>query len=91
MQPVKLQIDVQLKKHISLHKEKKLLCYDKNCQETKRPKKPKSVMQSVTKEENAEEVQLPKPARLCSDKNCQSTRCYKNMGPRRPMCAKSCQ
>ena len=54
---------------------------DKNCPEIKRPRKPKNVMQSVTKETD---VQLPKPSRLCSDKKCQSTRCYKNMSPRTP-------
>ena len=62
-------------------------CYDKNCQEIKRPKKPRNVMQSVTKERD---MWLPKPARLCSDKNCQSTRCcslrsLKKQSPRRPM------
>ena len=90
MQPVKPQIDVQVKKHIPLHKENKLLCYDKNCQEIKRPRKPRSVMQSVTKEENTD-MWLPQPARLCSDKNCQSTRCYKNTCTRRPMYDKNCQ
>ena len=57
---------------------------DKNCQEIKRPRKPRNVMQSVTKEMH---MRLAKPEirRLCSDKNCHSTRCYKNMSPRRPM------
>ena len=97
IQPVKPQMDVLLRKHIPLYKDKKyeygdfksqstkvdkLLCSDKNCQEIKRPRKPKSVMQSVT---NTEDVQLLKPAGLCSDKHCQSTRCYKNMSPRRQM------
>ena len=86
--PVKLQVDMQLQKHIPLHKKSKLLCYGKNCQEIRRPKKAKSVMRSVTKEENTD-VRLPKPARLCSDKNCQSNRCYKNMSPWRPMCDKT--
>ena len=44
-----------------------------------------NVKQSVTKEENTEDMQLPKPARLCRDKNCQSPRCYKNISPRRPI------
>ena len=51
-------------------------------------RKPKSLMQSMTKEENTD-VQLPKPARLCRDKNCQSTRFYRS--PRRPKCDKNCQ
>ena len=63
---------------------KKPMYSDKNCQEIKRPRKPKNVMPLVTKEENTD-VQLLKPARLCIDKNCQSTRCYKHMSPRRPM------
>ena len=94
MWPKKPATDVRLKKHMPLQKEKKydfsrsqptkedkLICSDKNCQETKRPKKVKSVMWSVTKEENTEDMQFTKPAnrRLCRDKNCQSTRCYKNM------------
>ena len=102
--PKKPVTDVQLKKHMPLQKEKKydfsrsqptkedkLICYDKNCQETKRPKKVKSVMQSVTKEENTEDMQLTKPAikSICRDKNCQSTRCYRS--PRRPKCDKNCQ
>ena len=70
---------------------KKLMYSDKNCEETKKPKKPKSVMQSVTKEENTEDVQLPKPEGLCRDKNCQSTRCYKHISSRRPKCDKNCQ
>ena len=61
---------------------------NKNCQEIKRPRKPKSNMWSVT---NTEDVWLPKPARLCRDKNCQSTRCYKNISPRSLMCDKNCQ
>ena len=44
---------------------------DKNCQEIKRPRKPRNVMCSVTNTD----VWLPKPARLCSDKHCQSARC----------------
>ena len=73
-------------------KEEKFLCYDKNFQETKRPKKPESIMQSVTKEENTEDMWSAKPKirRLCNDKNCQSTRCYKNMSPRRLMYDKNC-
>ena len=58
-------MDVWLRKHIPLYKDKKyeyddfksqstnedkLLCSDKNCQEIKRPRKPKSIMQSVTNE-----------------------------------------
>ena len=62
-------------------------CSDKNCQENRRPKKPRSHMWSVTKETD---MWLPKPARLCSDKHCQSTRCYKNMNLRRPMYNKNC-
>ena len=91
MWPVKPQIDVQLKKHIPLHKENKLLCHDKNCQEIKRPRKPTCVMQSVTKEENTD-VWLSQTAMksMCSDKNCQSTRCYRNMSQRRPMHDKNC-
>ena len=56
----------------------KYVCSDKNCQESKRPKKPRNVMWSVTNTD----VQLSKPAvpcgysRLSSEKNCQSTRCY---------------
>ena len=64
----------------------KYMCYDKNYQEIKRPKKPKSVMWSVTKEMD---MWLAKPAsrRLCSDKSCQSTRCssLKKKSPVRPM------
>ena len=56
---------------------------DKNCQADKN-----DVMQSVTKEEENTNMQLPKPARLCRDKNCQSTRCYRNMSPRRPIHSK---
>ena len=65
-------------------KDDRLLCSDKNCQEIKRPRKPRSNMQSVTKETD---MQLPKPARLYSDKNCQSTRCYslKKKCPVRPV------
>ena len=50
---------------------------DRNCQENRRPKKPKTHIWSVTKK--TDDMQLPKPAgrRLCDDKNCQSTRCYK--------------
>ena len=99
MWPVKPQMDVQLRKHIPLYKDKKyeyndfksqctkedkLLCYDKNCQEIKRSRKPGNVMQSVTKEMHMQSAK-PEIRRLCSDKNCQSTRCYKNMSPRRPM------
>ena len=58
----------------------KSMCSDKKCQDNIKPKKPRSHMQSVTKETD---MQLPKPARLCSDKHSQSTRCYKS--PRRPM------
>ena len=58
----------------------KYMCSDKNCQEIKRPRKPRNVMWSVTKETD---MQLPRLARLCSDKNCQSTRCYRS--PRRPL------
>ena len=60
---------------------------NKNCQaqSIRRPKKPKNVMWSVTKEENTD-VQLSKPARLCRDKNFQSTRCYRS--PRRPIQSK---
>ena len=104
MQPKKPATDVPLKKHMPLQKEKKydfsrsqptkedkLICSDKNCQETKRPKKVKSVMWSVTLEENTEDRWLTKPAikSICRDKNCQSTRCYRS--PRRPMCDKNCQ
>ena len=61
MWPKKPATDVRLKKHMPLHKERKydfsrsqptkgdkLICSDKNCQEIKWPKKPKSVMRSVT-------------------------------------------
>ena len=68
MWPVKSQIDMQLKKNMPLHKEKKYEYDDfksqstkeddKNCQEIRRPKMPESVMWSVTKEENTD-VQLP--------------------------------
>ena len=82
--PKKPAIDVQserstmLMQHNKVKKpniekrEDKFLCYDKNCQETKRPKKPKSVMWSVTKEENTD-VWLPQPAikSICRDKTCQ--------------------
>ena len=49
---------------------------DRNCQENKRPKKPRSHMKSVT---NTDNMQLPKPVtrRLCKDRYCQSTRCFK--------------
>ena len=51
---------------------------NKKCQaeSIRRPRKPKSVMWSVT---NTEDRQSAKPEirKLCSDKNCQSTRCYK--------------
>ena len=99
MWPLKPQTDMRLEKNIPLHKEKKyeydefrsqstkedkLLYYDKKCQETKRSKKPKSVMQSVTNTEDRWPAKH-EIRRLCKDKNCQSTRCYKNMSPRRPM------
>ena len=50
----------------------KYVCSDKNCQESIRPKKPRSHMWSVT---NNADVWLPKPtvpyeySRLCKDKN----------------------
>ena len=76
----KLHYQSTLQKQHKFYKEK-FLYSDKNCQEIKRPKKPKSIMQPMTKEENVD-VQLPKQARLCRDMNCQSTRCYKQMSPR---------
>ena len=58
----------------------KYMYSDKNCQEIKRPRKPRNVMQSVTNTD-VMDVWLPKPVpneyrRVSSDKNCQSTRCY---------------
>ena len=89
MQPKKPATDVQseisamLIQHNKVQKSNKKED-DKNCQEIKRPRKPRNVMQSVTKEIH---IQLAKPEirRLCSDKNCQSIWGYKNMSPRRPM------
>ena len=97
MWPKKPATDVQLKKQIPLHKEKKndfsrsqptkgdkLICYDKNCQAEiiRRPRKPKSIMQSVTNTEDRWSAKLEIKS-ICRDKNCESTRCYRS--PRRPM------
>ena len=91
---VKPKQDMQSEKPAVNSRNKEPMYSDKNCQaeSIRRPRKPKSVMQSVTKEENTD-VWLPQPAikSICSDKNCQSTRCYKHMGPRRPICDKNCQ
>ena len=84
MWPKKPATDMQSQKPAISSRNKKPMYSDKNCQEIKRPKKPKSVLQSVTKEENTD-VWLHKPVRLCRDKNCQSTQCYKYMGPRKPI------
>ena len=75
--PKKPATDVQLKKHMPLHKEQKYEHGDF------------SISQS-TKDENTEDRWSAKSEirRLCKDKNCQSTRCYKNMSPRRPIQSK---
>ena len=72
---------------------------DRNCQENRRPKKPRTHMRSVI---NTDNMQIPKPVarRLCKDRYCQSTRCFKKATkglktkvPERPRCGddKNCQ
>ena len=51
MWPKKPATDMQSEKPAISSRNKKQMYSDKKCQETKRPKKPKSVMQSLTKEE----------------------------------------
>ena len=85
---VKPKRDMRSEKPAINLRNKKPMCYDKNCQADKN-----SVTWSVTTEENTEDRWSAKPEikRLCRDNNCQSPRCYKNIGPRRPMSDKNCQ